>query len=59
MEETFKDKLEKLANGEITEIKITAENFMDFQEAFMNFPQRKRVVGIAGHNGQIIYHFER
>lgn len=59
MTEEFTDKLQKLAEGELEEIKISADDFMDFHEAFMNFPQRKRVVGIAGHKGEITYHFER
>lgn len=57
--EIFTDKLKKLADGELEEIKITTDNFMNFQEAFMNFPQRKRVVGEASHNGEITYHFEK
>lgn len=54
----FEEKLQKLANGDIKELKISANEFMDFQAALMNFPQRKRVVGKALHGGTIIYSFE-
>ncbi|KAF0507061.1 hypothetical protein ITQ84_08190 [Pediococcus pentosaceus] len=51
--------LNDLKDGSIKELKITAEEFQDFQSRFMEFPERKQVIGKADRGGVVVYHFER
>ncbi|KRM06790.1 MAG: hypothetical protein ABF804_09725 [Liquorilactobacillus ghanensis] len=53
----YQELLNKLVNGELDELKIEPQEFMDFQTAFMNFRQRKRIIGIAQRHGTIYYHY--
>ncbi|GAY74380.1 hypothetical protein [Lentilactobacillus kosonis] len=55
----FTDQLQKLRSGEISEIKVQPTEFMDFQEAFMDFEARKRVIGTAQKGGIVVYTFEK
>ncbi|UDM32445.1 hypothetical protein [Lentilactobacillus laojiaonis] len=48
--------LNQLVNEEIDQFKITPSQFQEFQIAFMNFDKRKRVIGSAEKNGEIVYH---
>ncbi|WP_274705545.1 hypothetical protein [Fructilactobacillus carniphilus] len=33
------------------------DQFFVFQQAFMDYPTRKRVVGTAFENGVVVYHY--
>ena len=50
--------LEKLVKKQIDELKITPDEFMEFQPVLMNFRQRKRIVGQALPKGKILYHYK-
>lgn len=58
MPKDYAELLRQLASGELTTLQITADEFMEFQSAYMNFESRKRIVGEAQANGVIVYHFE-
>ncbi|WP_268912716.1 hypothetical protein [Lentilactobacillus sp. SPB1-3] len=55
----FTDQLQKLRSGEVSEIKVEPADFMNFQEAFMDFEARKRVIGTAQKGGTVVYTFEK
>ncbi|AQW22352.1 hypothetical protein PL11_006985 [Lentilactobacillus curieae] len=55
----FTDQLQKLKDGELNELTVQPNDFMVFQEAFMDFDARKRVVGAAQKGGTVVYTFEK
>ncbi|UQS86414.1 hypothetical protein MOO44_05720 [Nicoliella spurrieriana] len=58
MIKNYRELLEQLKNGQIDKIEVDPKSFMDFQAAFMDFESRKRVVGVASRDGNVVYHFE-
>ncbi|MGF7437273.1 hypothetical protein [Lentilactobacillus senioris] len=58
MQKDYAELLRQLASGELATLQITADEFMEFQSAYMNFESRKKIVGEAQANGIIVYHFE-
>ncbi len=55
----FAAQLAQLESGELGELTVHPEDFMEFQAAYMNFDKRKRIIGTAGQNGIVTYIFER
>lgn len=53
----FKEKIEQLIAGEIGEIRIEKEEMMAFREIWKDHPERRRIIGEAGHEGKIIYRY--
>lgn len=51
--------LNELKQGTIDNLEIEASEFQSFQAVFMDFPERKQVIGIADREGKITYHFEK
>jgi len=50
--------MEDLRPGQRESFSVEPENFMVFHDAYMNYEYRKRIIGMAGLDGQVIYHFE-
>lgn len=55
--ESLELQLEKLIEGELTEMVIAKENFMQFREIWMNHIQKDHIIGEAKHNGEVVYRF--
>ncbi|USS92926.1 hypothetical protein M8332_04770 [Fructilactobacillus ixorae] len=55
--EAFTAQLEQLQNGDLQELTVQPDQFFIFQQAFMDYPTRKRVVGTAQENGVVVYHY--
>ncbi|CAM2877300.1 hypothetical protein [Fructilactobacillus fructivorans] len=53
----FTKLLNQLKDGEIKDLTINPKDFPEFQQAFMNFPTRKRIVGKASEKGILTYHY--
>ncbi|MEK4010679.1 hypothetical protein [Peribacillus sp. FSL M8-0224] len=53
--EEAKEVLDKLANREMEEFRITKEEFLAFREVLVNRHDFKHFRGNAQHNGVIIY----
>lgn len=53
--EEAKDVLDKLANREMDEFRITKEEFLAFREVLIKREDFKHFRGNALHNGEIIY----
>lgn len=51
--------MEALRTGERQEFSVAPEDFMAFQTAYMNYEYRKRIIGMAGLGGRVIYHFDQ
>ncbi|KRN28419.1 hypothetical protein IV38_GL001419 [Lactobacillus selangorensis] len=49
--------MDDLRHGKIDEIKVGHDEFMDFQKVWVNYDQRKEIVGTARRNGTVIYHY--
>jgi len=49
--------LDQLANKEISEYKVSKEQFMDFRKLLIKRPDFKHFRGIAEHNADIIYQY--
>ncbi|MTV81993.1 hypothetical protein [Secundilactobacillus folii] len=58
MAEDYANLMAQLKAGQLNEFTVEPKDFMAFQRAYMNFESRKRVVGRAEKNGQIIYHYD-
>ncbi|CAH0202875.1 hypothetical protein SRABI96_01974 [Peribacillus sp. Bi96] len=53
--EEAKDVLDKLANREMDEFRISKEDFLGFREVLVKREDFKHFRGNAHHNGEIIY----
>lgn len=49
--------LDQLRDGEIETLTIDPSEFFVFQQAFMDYKTRKRIVGKAGNKGIVVYHY--
>ncbi|WP_395319109.1 hypothetical protein [Fructilactobacillus frigidiflavus] len=50
--------LNQLRDGEIKEFTIKPAEFFLFQQAFMDYETRKRIIGTAGDQGIVVYHYD-
>lgn len=50
-------KIQALKEGEIEQIVVQREDFIQFRNAWLQAENRGEIVGEAGLNGQIIYRF--
>lgn len=50
--------LNQLRDGEIKELTIKPDEFFNFQQAFMDYETRKRIIGNAGDHGIVVYHYD-
>lgn len=53
----FEEKIKQLVAKEIEEIKIEKEEMMAFREVWKDHPERRSIIGEAGHEGKIIYRY--
>ncbi|MFC6314155.1 hypothetical protein ACFQHW_01040 [Lapidilactobacillus achengensis] len=58
MTSDYSQQLQALVNGEISSLTVTEKDFMNFRKAWLEFPQRKEIVGEAKRNGTVIYRFD-
>ncbi|WP_223700546.1 hypothetical protein [Sutcliffiella deserti] len=56
-EELAAEILNKLKSGDLTQYKVTKEEFMAFRKVLVNREDFKHFRGIARHNGEVIYHY--
>ncbi|MFK5676806.1 MULTISPECIES: hypothetical protein [unclassified Ligilactobacillus] len=54
----YKNLLEQLRQGAVSELTVTSEEFMDFQPVLMKYRYRKSIVGKAQKGGAVVYHFD-
>lgn len=57
-ENPFEQQIKELKAGEISELIIEPKDFMLFREVWKELPERASIVGEAGLNGRIIYHYK-
>ncbi|WP_382339087.1 hypothetical protein [Levilactobacillus tongjiangensis] len=58
LDKDYTDLMNQLKDKKIDSFTVTPAEFPAFQRAFMAFETRKRVVGQAEKNGQLIYHYD-
>ncbi|MGX7244635.1 hypothetical protein ACWOC1_07270 [Enterococcus quebecensis] len=56
-ENPFEAQIKALKEGDISELIIEPNDFTSFREIWKNLPDRMSIVGEAGLNGRIIYHY--
>lgn len=56
-QETVNDILEKLANNELAQYRVTKEDFLSFQQQLIKRSDFKHFRGIAQHKGEVIYEY--
>ncbi|MBM7688536.1 hypothetical protein BCR24_07090 [Enterococcus ureilyticus] len=56
-ENSFKEQINALKEGEISEFTVEPQDFTAFREVWKNLPDRMSFVGEAGLNGRIIYRY--
>jgi len=54
----YTELLDQLRDGKIKELTITPDEFLVFQQAFMDYETRKRIIGNAGDQGIVVYHYD-
>ncbi|WP_429971339.1 hypothetical protein ACQW5G_01590 [Fructilactobacillus sp. Tb1] len=54
----YTELLNQLRDGKISELTITPDEFFIFQQAFMDYETRKRIIGTAGDKGIVVYHYD-
>ncbi|MFC6169175.1 hypothetical protein [Loigolactobacillus jiayinensis] len=55
----YLSQIKELAAGEREQIEVKQADFYSFRTAWLQFPQRKSIVGEAQRGGNVIYHFEK
>ncbi len=58
-ENDYQTQLDQLCNGDIDELVIKPDQFMDFQKVFQSYPSRSKIEGDAKHGGEIHYHLTK
>ena len=58
MDKDYGQLLQQLRSGEIKQLEISTDEFMDFQKVLMEYSHRKKVIGKAKRGGGAIYHYE-
>ncbi|EKK20093.1 hypothetical protein B808_1015 [Fructilactobacillus florum 8D] len=53
----FTKRLDELRTGELDSLTVTPDQFFYFQQAFMDYETRKRIVGEAATDGVVVYHY--
>lgn len=51
--------MEELRSGKRESFSVDPEHFMVFHEAYMKYEYRKRIIGMAGLDGHVVYHFDK
>ena len=54
----FSELLTQLVNGKIDFLEVKPEEFPNFQDVLMDFPERKQIIGTAHRGGAITYKYE-
>lgn len=58
-ENPFYEQINALKEGKISEFTVEPKDFMIFREVWKELPDRMAIVGEAGLNGRIIYHYQK
>ena len=58
MARDFTDLMNQLKEGKIDQFEVEPAEFQAFQQAYMAFDTRKRVIGQAHKNGKLIYRYD-
>lgn len=53
----YDEQIEKLVKGEIKEISVSHENFMEFRAAWIKWEDKKFIVE-AAHHGNVVYRYD-
>lgn len=56
-ENSFEEQINALKEGAISELIIESKDFISFRDVWKKLPERMLIVGEAGLNGRIIYHY--
>ncbi|KRK73672.1 hypothetical protein FD30_GL000245 [Levilactobacillus namurensis DSM 19117] len=59
MARDFTDLMNQLKDQKIDQFEVEPDEFPAFQQAFMAFETRKRVIGEAHKGGKLVYHYDR
>ncbi|MFB9769713.1 hypothetical protein [Lactiplantibacillus modestisalitolerans] len=51
--------MEDLRTGKRESFTVDPADFMAFQQAYMQYEYRKRIIGMADLEGHVVYHFEK
>lgn len=51
----YRQILEDLISGKLSEYVVEASDAFSFQDALRNFEKRKEIVGVAKRNGTVVY----
>lgn len=54
----YDEQIEKLVQGEIKEIAVSHDNFMEFRAAWLKREDKKFIVGEAAHHGDVVYRYD-
>ncbi|OQO71312.1 hypothetical protein BH747_00320 [Enterococcus villorum] len=54
----YESLIQELIDGKIEKIDVKREEVMLFREAWLKLENRKYIVGKAGLNGQVTYHYD-
>lgn len=55
MENPYKEKIDLLVSGEITELIVEKEDFLLFREVWLTHPEKNNIIGEAGLCGKVVY----
>ncbi|ETY74670.1 hypothetical protein [Lactiplantibacillus fabifermentans] len=55
----YEQLMEDLRTGKRESFSVDPDNFMAFHDAYMSYEYRKRIIGMAGLDGHVIYHFDK
>lgn len=55
----FKVEIDKLVSGDLTEIHIEPTDFLAFRDAWLDHPEKKRIIGEAQHKGHVVYRLDK
>ncbi|GBG95423.1 hypothetical protein LFYK43_18820 [Ligilactobacillus salitolerans] len=57
MAKDYHELLEQLRHGELSELEISTDEFMDFQKVLMEYSHKKKVIGTAKRGGGVSYQY--
>lgn len=53
----YEQEILDLIAGKIDQIEVDSEHFFEFNQAWLNCPQHKQIIGSAHRNGRVTYKF--
>ncbi|MEG0288400.1 MAG: hypothetical protein RR548_01050 [Carnobacterium sp.] len=52
------NEVEKLINGDLKELLVAKEDFMQFREIWLNHEKKDQIIGEAKHNGEVVFRYQ-